>query len=238
MVIARGGAADAPENTIAAFELALEQGADGLEIPVHLSRDGQPVVIRDFTLERTSDGAGPVAAFTMRELKRLDAGGWAGRRYRGHRIQTLQEVFERFRSRTRFWVELRGGSDLYPDIGERVVSTIEVYEVLDRTLVQSLDHRALTAMRERSSEVRLGALVIGAAMNLSPDVPHGLQAVSFDLATASEAGVRGTREAGLESYVFTVREPVHVDRLAGWKLDGIITDRPGPVAARLGRSVA
>jgi glycerophosphoryl diester phosphodiesterase len=87
LVIAhRGASADAPENTIAAFELALTQGAEGLELGVHLSRDGHPVVIHDFTLERTTDGAGPVGALTMRELKRLDAGGWHDRKFRGQRV--------------------------------------------------------------------------------------------------------------------------------------------------------
>src|SRR5262245_7648951 len=90
LVIAhRGASADAPENTIAAFELALDQGADALELDVHLSLDDQPVVIHDFTLERTTDGAGPVRARSMRELKRLDAGSWRGRPFRGQRLQTL-----------------------------------------------------------------------------------------------------------------------------------------------------
>ncbi|MGH7374824.1 MAG: glycerophosphodiester phosphodiesterase family protein, partial [Candidatus Rokuibacteriota bacterium] len=93
LVIAhRGASADAPENTIAAFELAVEQGADGIELDVHLSADEHPVVIHDFTLERTTDGAGPVSEHTVRELKRLDAGGWRDRRFRGQRVQTLQEV--------------------------------------------------------------------------------------------------------------------------------------------------
>ncbi|HEV8456737.1 MAG TPA: glycerophosphodiester phosphodiesterase family protein, partial [Methylomirabilota bacterium] len=128
LVIAhRGASADAPEHTIAAFELALDQGADGIEMDVHLSKDEHPIVIHDFTLERTSDGAGPVRERTVRELKRLDGGGWRGRPFRGQRIQTLQEVLERFRDRTRFWIDLKGGSDLYPGIEERVVSMIEIY---------------------------------------------------------------------------------------------------------------
>src|SRR5688572_33314492 len=121
----RGASADAPEHTIAAFELALEQGADGIELDVHLTRDGQPVVIHDFTLERTTDGAGAVAARTTREIKRLDAGAWREPRFEGQRVQTLQEVLERFRNRTRFWIEIRGGPERYPGIEERVGSIVE-----------------------------------------------------------------------------------------------------------------
>ena len=144
LVIAqRGASAEAPENTIAAFELSLAHGADGIELDVHLSRDGHPVILHDLSLERTTDGAGPVGARTVRELKRLDAGGWYGPVFRGQRIQTLQEVLERFRDRTRFWIELPQGSDVYPGIEERVVSLVEIYDVVDRALIQSFDHAAL-----------------------------------------------------------------------------------------------
>src|SRR3990170_2726562 len=163
LVIAhRGASSDAPENTIAAFELALEQGADALEMDIHLSKDGHPVVIHDFTLERTTDGVGPVSERPVRELKRLDGGGWHGRSFRGQRLQTLQEVLERFRDRTRFWIELKGGSDLYPGIEERVVSMLEVYEVVDRALAQSFDHAAL------AERARLGGGVVGGTIAARP----------------------------------------------------------------------
>jgi glycerophosphoryl diester phosphodiesterase len=97
----RGASADAPEHTIAAFELALDQGADGLAVEVHLSADRHPVVLRDFTVERTTDGAGVVADLRVRDLKRLDAGSWRGPGFAGQRVQTLEEVLERFRERTR-----------------------------------------------------------------------------------------------------------------------------------------
>ncbi len=112
LVIARGGAsAEAPEHTIAAFEAALDEGADALSLRVRLSRDGHPVAFGPATLERTTDGRGTVGECTVRELKRLDAGGWKGLSFRGQRVQTLQEVLERFRDRTRFWIELPDGAD-------------------------------------------------------------------------------------------------------------------------------
>ncbi len=107
IVIARGGAsAEAPEHTIAAFEAALAEGADALALRVRVSKDGHPAVFGHATIEPTTDGRRPLASLTVRELKRLDAGGWKGPRFVGQRIQTLQEVIERFRDRTRFWIEL------------------------------------------------------------------------------------------------------------------------------------
>ena len=235
LIAHRGAAADAPENTIAAFELALEQGADGLDLDVHLSADEHPVVIHDFTLERTTDGAGPVSALRVRELKRLDAGGWRDRRFEGQRIQTLQEVFERFRDRTRFWLELKGGSALYPGLEERVVSTIEIYDVVDRVLVQCFDPVALATVRSLNPGIRVGTLVAQEPLDpalLRSDAPD---AVCPAIGMCSEALIRAIRGAGRDCFVWTVNEPALVDRLVGWGVSGIITDRPGALRARLGR---
>ena len=232
LIIARGGAsADAPEHTIAAFELALAQGADGLLLDVHLSRDGQPVVIRDFTLENTSDGAGPVNDHSVRELKRLDAGGWHGRAFRGQRIQTLQEVLERFRGRTRFWVTLRGGMDLYPGIEERVLSTIEIYEALDVSLAQSLDRRSLARMRGLNAQVRLGVIGRHPPPLASSDVDLSLSSVASDSSLVTEAEVAAARRAGLDYCVWIGDEPARLDRLVNWGITGVITDQPSRLAA-------
>ncbi len=231
----RGASTEAPENTIAAFELALEQGADGIELDVHLSGDDHPVVIHDFTLERTTDGAGPVSAHTVRELKRLDAGGWHDRRFRGQRVQTLQEVLERFRGRARFWVELKGGAALYPGIEERVVSLLEIYDVVDQALVQSFDHEALDRIRALSREIRLGALVAQTPLDAGLLRPGVVNAICPGAGLVTEPMLGEIRGAGLECYVWTVNEPALMDRLVGWRVSGIITDRPGALRARLGR---
>jgi len=236
LVIADGGASNAmPENTIAAFERALDEGADALALPVHLSADDQPIVIRDFTLEQTTDGAGPVRSATVRQLKRLDAGGWRGRRHRGQRIQTLQEVFERFRDRTRFWLDVKGGPALYAEIEERVLSTVEIYEALDRTLVFSADSTAATRLRHLSAEIKLGARADARALRALVSVPGPIQALCPQRELLSEVTAGEIRAAGLECYGCATDEPALVDRLAGWGVDGILTDRPSRVRARLGR---
>jgi glycerophosphoryl diester phosphodiesterase len=231
----RGASEDAPENTIAAFELALEQGADGIELDVHLAADDHPVVIHDFTLERTTDGAGPVSAHSVRELKRLDAGGWRDRRFRGQRVQTLQEVLERFRGRARFWVDVKGGSTLYPGIEERVVSLLEIYDVVDRVLVQSFDHDALARMRAMSRDLRVGPLVDRGPLGSGRLRAGASDAICPSASMLTEAVLAEIRGAGLDCYVWTVNEPAQMDRLVSWGVSGIITDRPGVLRARLGR---
>ena len=235
LVIAhRGASAAAPENTIAAFERALALGADALQLDVHLSRDDQPVVIHDFTLERTTDGSGPVRARTVRELKRLDAGGWLGAAFRGQRVQTLQEVLERFRGRARLSITLKGGSSLYPDIEERIVGLLEVYDALEWTLVQSLDVAALRSLRARSAEVRLGVLVAHRPIDLAADLVADWTAVCPAVAVLGPAERAAIRGAGRECHVWTVNEPALMDRLVEWSVEGIITDRPELLRARLG----
>jgi len=236
LVIAhRGASAEAPENTIAAFELALDHGADGIQLDLHLSRDDQPVVIHDFTLERTSTGAGPVRGLTVRELKRLDIGSWRGRRWRGQRVQTLQEVLERFRERTRFWIDLKGGADLYAGIEEQVISMIEIYDVVERALVRSFDREALARIRSMNREVKLGALITRPPLEPILTAPGAAQAVCPGLDLLSREAVAGIRGAGLECYAGTANEPAQMDRLVEWEVDGIITDRPALLRDRLGR---
>ena len=234
LVIGHGGAAaDAPDHTIAALELALAEGADGVALVVHLTRDGHPVVMRDFSIDRTTDGRGPVREHTVRELKRLDAGGWHGRRFRGQRVQTLQEVLERFRERTRFWLELSAGSDVYPGIEERVVGMVEIYDVVDRALIHSADRGALARCHGFNRDLRLG---LSGAPALPDELPvDQVQAVCLPAEALTETAAATVRRAGLECYAWTANEPVEIDRLVRLGVDGIVTDRPGALRRRLGR---
>ena len=90
----RGYSGKAPENTMAAFELALEVGSDGLELDVHLTKDGDVVVIHDGTLNRTTNGTGRVGDYTMAELKELDAGSWFSPEFKGARLPSLRQVLD------------------------------------------------------------------------------------------------------------------------------------------------
>ncbi|HZP38781.1 MAG TPA: glycerophosphodiester phosphodiesterase family protein [Methylomirabilota bacterium] len=231
----RGASAEAPEHTIAAFELAMEQGADGLALEVHLSADQHPIVFGDFTVDRTTDGTGVLAGLRVRDLKRLDAGGWRGRRFAGQRVQTLQEVLERFRERTRFWLQLTGGPEVYPGLEERVVSMLEIYDVIDRVLVQSFDRAALEAVRSLQPALRVGLLLARRPPDRSALGADGPNAICPETEACTEDLVAEVRAAGRECYVWTVHEPALADRLVKWGVNGIVTDRPGAVRARLGR---
>jgi glycerophosphoryl diester phosphodiesterase len=234
LVIAhRGASMYAPENTLAAFELAVAQEADLLEFDVHLTADDQPVIIHDETLDRTTNERGRVRDHSLAELKRLDAGGWHSRQFRGQRLQSLGEVLERFRDRVGFAVELKAGSDRYPGIEERVVSLLEIYDVVERSLVLSFDQAALVAAGARNAALRRVVLVDRDAENMTAVVPSGTTAVGLSARFITERAARAARESGLDLYVWTVNDPATMDRLIGWRVAGIITDAPDRLRSRL-----
>ena len=239
LVAHRGASTVAPEHTLAAYEAAIAAGADALELDVHLSADGQLVVIHDARLERTTDGRGAVREHTVQELKRLDAGRWFGRRFRGQRIQTLAEVFERFRDRTAFGVELKAGSDQDPGIEERLLDLLRIYDVLDRTLVTSFDHHALRRCRELDADVRTGGLVVARLLAPAALAPPGvLQALCLRADFLGAAEVAAARAAGLDCYAWVVNDAATARRLQAWGVAGIVTDRPDLIRAALGDPAA
>ena len=107
----RGASSYTPENTFAAFDKALELGVSHVELDVHFSRDGHIVVIHDDMLDRTTDGSGPVADMTLAELRSLDAGSWFDPAYSGERIRTLAEIFEHYKNRLHFHIEIKARAE-------------------------------------------------------------------------------------------------------------------------------
>jgi glycerophosphoryl diester phosphodiesterase len=156
----RGASAYAPENTLAAFRLALEQGADGVELDVTLSADGVPVVIHDDTVDRTTDGQGHVHDLTLAQLKQLEAGYRAkfGDQFAGERLPTLAEVFEALGARAIINVELK--RDPSPDkvLAQKVVGLIGEHCMERRVIVSSFDYDNLRRVRAANSELPLGLL--------------------------------------------------------------------------------
>ena len=153
----RGASAEAPENTLAAFRLAMEQGADGLELDVRRCASGEPVVIHDADTLRTSGAALRVADASLRELRALDAGAWKSPAFRGERIPTLDEVLRELPSSV-VNVELK--SDGVPDakLARAVAQVIRDRQAAARVIVSSFDPRLLAAFKVAAPEIAPGVL--------------------------------------------------------------------------------
>jgi len=157
LVIAhRGASSYAPENTLAAFDLALEMGVRHLELDVHRTADGQIVVIHDDKVNRTTDGTGPVAEQSLADLRKLDAGAWFDSRFAGQRIPQFAEVLERFAGRAHLHVEIKGRTPL---LAQRTVDEIRQHGMAGSVTMTSFQLAPLKEIRAYSPELPAGWLV-------------------------------------------------------------------------------
>ena len=226
----RGASYEAPENTLAAFLLAVELGADGIELDVQLSKDGQLVVIHDFVLEATTDGAGPVRKRTLAELKGLDAGHRFDPAYAGQQIPTLQEVIDAVGHRLLLNIELKTASLRDDGLAEAVVQAIENNHLRDRTIVSSFNPLALRRVRKLNPGIPIGLLY-------APDLPlllrrpwarHLLEldAIHPHHSLMDDKYVPWAREQGYRVHTWTVDDPVKMKHLVRQGVDIVITNRP------------
>jgi glycerophosphoryl diester phosphodiesterase len=223
----RGASGSAPENTLPAFEMAIEQGADGLEFDVQLTRDDYVVVIHDETLERTTNGNGWVADHSLEDLKRLDAS--AGREgFAGVRIPTLEELFGLVAGAdVRLNVELKNSRIPYQGMEERVVALIDRFGLRDRIILSSFDHNSLRGLAEAGVGLPLGVLYsepLWRPWNYA--VKLGASALHPSLAATRHKTVERSHENGLEVNVWTVNEAEDMLRVAECGADALITNHP------------
>lgn len=245
----RGASASAPENTLEAFHLALEQGAPYLEMDVHLSADGEPVIIHDNSVSRTTGRRGRVENMTLGELRQLDAGYKFSTDYgrtfpyrgKGLKIPTLEEVLTTF-PRTGITLEIKRTRD---GVEHSVARMLAKHGAEERVIVASHEHDILERFRRiapavatsfSKDEVRefLGRLRSGdldgyRAPGVAFQVPeyNGLRRV------VSKAVIEAVHQFDVEVHVWTVNEPVHITRLLDWGVDGIMTDDPARAFANV-----
>jgi glycerophosphoryl diester phosphodiesterase len=235
----RGGAALAPENTMAAFDHGMATGADGIEFDVRLSLDGVAVVLHDPTLDRTTDGTGPVGHRTAAELRDVDAGyrferdGGNPFRGRGIGIPSLRDVLSRYRT-TAMIAELKSAE---PRLAHAVVEDIHATGTLGGVTIGSFQKGALDAVRACDPSVRTGADMDEIRSGLVASPHRGRPGrPAFDAFQVPEvfAGVRivtpafvaRAHDAGVSVVVWTVDREDDMRRLLEWGVDGLITDRP------------
>lgn len=226
----QGASYEAPANTLAAFLLAAELGADGIELDVQLTRDGEIVVIHDFTLEATTDGQGRVADWTLAELKRLDAGIWFDPALAGQRIPTLQEVVDAVGHKLLLNIELKTAYLRDEGLAAAVVRFLEENHLLDRVVVSSFNPLAVWRVRRLNPWLAVGLLYApGSPFFLRrPWLRHLMHpdALHPHHTMVDAAYVRWARRKGYRVHTWTVDEEKEMERLVGTGVDLIITNRP------------
>ncbi len=152
----RGASSYAPENTFAAFDLAIAMGARHIELDVHFSSDGHLVVIHDDAVNRTTDGAGPVTGHSLAALTALDAGAWFDPRFKGERIPTLGAVLERYKERAHVHVEIKGHS---AGLAQKTADLVRARGMAGQVTITSFQMAKLEETRAYAPELPTGWLV-------------------------------------------------------------------------------
>lgn len=240
----RGAAGTHPENTLASFAAALEQGAGILESDVHVTRDGVPILLHDPDVERVSEGAGLASALDYDAIARLDAGfrfrdadGGFPHRGQGHRIPSLEAAFEAFPD-TRFNLEIKTPD---PAAIEATLDLIEHFERAERTLIVGGEDEVMKPLREAlarrsvrpATGASLGEIVaaIGSALGRGP-MPEGVMALQIPAEfggapLATRELVDHAHAEGVEVHVWTINDLEESARLLEVGVDGLVTDWPG-----------
>ena len=225
----RGASAAAPANTLAAFEKAIELGADGIELDVHLSVDGVSVVIHDATVDATTNGSGRVAEMTLAQLKQLDAGSWFAPTFAGERIPTLEEVLEAVGNQLLLNIELKS-TTWGNELEQAVVAQVERHGLDERVLFSSFNPLSLWWIKKIAPHIPVGLLYVPGLplflyqVLLTALVPH--EACHPGHTTVDAGYVAWARRNGYQVNVWTVDDPDEMRRLVDLGVDGIITNVP------------
>ena len=227
----RGSSAHAPENTLAAFELALQQEADGIELDANLSADQQVVIIHDQTVDRTTNGTGRVRDLSLPALRELDAGSHFDVAFRGELIPTLAEVFEAVGKRTFINIELKNYESPNDPLPQKVVQLVLQHGMSSRVLFSSFHPFVLRHIHRLLPEVPIGLLALpGKLGSLARGwlgkliVPY--QALHPALHDVTQTLVMHAHQAGRKVNVYTVNQSVEMRKMFSFEVDGIFTDDP------------
>lgn len=235
----RAGGARAPENTLAACEESIRIGVDALEFDVRATADGVPVLMHDETVDRTTDGHGPVAALTLDHLKRLDAGTWFSPRFRGERVATLEETLDLARGRCGVNIELKIGEGRGPcpvpfprhldpeTLVRRVIETMARVRFDRPIIISSFEPTLLALVRSARSGIHLGLIAKWTTRGLSAAHRRaGLQSVHLHTRLVSPRRLRAARGLGLSIFVWPVKEADLMQRMIALGVDGIMCPDP------------
>lgn len=224
----RGASGYAPENTLAAFQKAVDLGADGVELDIQLTKDDQIVVIHDETIDRTSDGKGWVKDYTLEELRVFNYNRTKPE-YKHADIPTMREVFELLKPTGLFInIEIKTGVVFYEKIEEKILALTKEMGMEDRVCYSSFNHYTVTRIHELNPDAEVGFLYADGPIDMpSYGVKHGVNALHPALYNLQYDGfVKECKEKGLKLNVWTVNERPYMEMCCQYGVDAIITNYP------------
>ncbi|SCY10281.1 Glycerophosphoryl diester phosphodiesterase [Lachnospiraceae bacterium XBB2008] len=233
----RGASGYLPENTLEAFNLAADMGADGIELDVQFTRDRQLVVIHDERIERTSDGQGAVADMTLYQLRQYNYNRTIPDDTQ-YDIPTLSEVLELIRPNGMIInIELKTGVNFYPGIEQATVDLVRKYGMEDRVIYSSFNHESLIRLKEYAPDAECGVLYsTGIADPASYAKVLGMQAIHPSVGCVKYPGLpEHCKDNGIRMHVWTVNSEAQMEQMRQLGVDAIITNYPDVALALYGR---
>ena len=224
----RGASAYAPENTVEAFALAMEQGADGIELDVQMTKDGQVVVIHDETIDRVSDGTGAVRDYTLEELKKFHFSNHM-ENYENAVIPTLKEVLDLIKSSNMLLnIELKTGIYWYPNLEEKTMELVKESGMEDRVIYSSFNHYSIKKILELNPHAECAFLYSDVILNVDKYAKNagvcGLHPAVYHLKMAEF--LKEYQESGLKVRVWTVNKKEDMEKFIKADLEAVITNYP------------
>jgi len=230
----RGASHTAPENTLAAFREAARMGADGIELDVHLSADGVPVVMHNAHVNATTDGAGPICAMSLAQIKELDAGSHFAACFAGERVPTLEEVFAEVGQQLLINIELKAQPAHVQGLERAVVDLINHMGMASRVWFSSFKPYMLSQARRYAPQIPCGLLYDPASVGvflLAPFTPYEAIHPHFSMATPIK--VRRAHRRKLRVMAWTVDNVAVAKVLAASGVDAVITNEPDRLLAAM-----
>ena len=241
VVAHRGSSGSAPENTMAAFRMAAEAGADMIEFDVRMTRDCQLVVHHDRVLGRTSNGRGRVSDLTLREMKAIDAGSWYSRLHRGERVPTLREVLVGLPRTLGMNIEVKTDRDRRGGVvfEETLVLLLKENSRAGTVLVSSFNHRFLRRLRAVDPSVHTGTLYMPVRDRVysAARLAGRARASAFICSRTQlrERYVRSAHRSGVAVAVYGIQTRDHLAAACRREVDAVITNYPERMLRALGR---
>lgn len=226
----RGFSGVYPENTMLAFEKAVEAGADGIELDVHLSKDGEVMIIHDELLKRTAGVDGAVSHYTRSELERISAGKTKNDEFGFTPIPSLEEYLS-FMSEHRDLVtniELKTAPVYYPMIEEKTLALVRKFGLEDNIIYSSFNWLSVLKMKNLTAKSRFGLLFSGMRLYHQAPLMRDMELDYFhpDFNDLTDEIVSGFHEGGIGLNVWTVNEVADIERCRDWNVNGVITNYP------------
>ena len=228
----RGSSGNAPENTAASMNMAVESGCDGIETDLQLTKDKKVVVFHDWNVNRTTDGTGNIKDLTFEELSKLDNGSWFDEKFKGERIIKLEELLDIVPEDITLNLELKSIGDDFRGLEEEVIKILNTKKRKNNIIISSFNHKVLENVRKLDKDIKLGILYEGYLLNLGKYIENlnlDIYSVHPSCNYINQELVDEVHDLGLKLYAWTVNDKETVVRLEEYGIDGVITNYPSSI---------